>query len=175
MLPRCHPAFGGVEVNAPLNGYADLSVGRELALRRFLVTTGFRRLQESKILALMIESWSERVIGDAIDEAGHPGKQRGSKRGQTTITYAKSSSPAKAPSPPHTGQLGIIPGSMGAKSYIVRGKGNPESFSSCSDGASCVMSRTAAKKRFSVKDQERATVGKSCRKDADVIGEIPMA
>ena len=73
------------------------------------------------------------------------------------------------------GQLGIIPGSMGARSYIVRGKGNPESFESCSHGAGRTMSHTAAKKRFSVADQVKATEGVECRKDADVIDEIPMA
>jgi len=73
------------------------------------------------------------------------------------------------------GQLGIIPGSMGARSYIVRGKGNPDSFESCSHGAGRTMSRTAAKKRFTVADQVKATEGVECRKDADVIDEIPMA
>jgi tRNA-splicing ligase RtcB (3'-phosphate/5'-hydroxy nucleic acid ligase) len=73
------------------------------------------------------------------------------------------------------GELGIIPGSMGARSYIVRGKGNPESFESCSHGAGRVMSRTQAKKRYTVADQIAATEGVECRKDADVIDEIPMA
>jgi tRNA-splicing ligase RtcB len=73
------------------------------------------------------------------------------------------------------GELGIIPGSMGAKSYIVRGKGNPESFHSCSHGAGRTMSRTEAKRRYSVEDQVRATEGVECRKDAAVIDEIPMA
>jgi tRNA-splicing ligase RtcB (3'-phosphate/5'-hydroxy nucleic acid ligase) len=73
------------------------------------------------------------------------------------------------------GELGIIPGSMGAKSYIVRGKGNPESFMSCSHGAGRVMSRTQAKKRFTVADHIKATEGVECRKDEDVIDEIPMA
>ena len=73
------------------------------------------------------------------------------------------------------GELGIIPGSMGAKSYIVRGLGNPESFESCSHGAGRVMSRTKAKKMFTVDDQIRATEGVECRKDANVIDEIPMA
>ncbi|MGE5864393.1 MAG: RtcB family protein [Rhizobacter sp.] len=73
------------------------------------------------------------------------------------------------------GELGIIPGSMGARSYIVRGLGNPESFESCSHGAGRVMSRTKAKKLFTVADQVKATVGVECRKDADVIDEIPMA
>jgi len=73
------------------------------------------------------------------------------------------------------GELGIIPGSMGAKSFIVRGKGNPESFCSCSHGAGRAMSRTAAKKRFTVDDHVKATEGISCRKDAAVIDETPMA
>ena len=73
------------------------------------------------------------------------------------------------------GQLGIIPGSMGARSYIVRGLGNADSFDSCSHGAGRVMSRTQAKKRFTVEDHVRATEGVECRKDADVIDEIPMA
>jgi tRNA-splicing ligase RtcB len=73
------------------------------------------------------------------------------------------------------GQLGIIPGSMGARSYIVRGRGNPESFESCSHGAGRVMSRTQAKKRYTVDDQIQATAGVECRKDADVIDEIPLA
>lgn len=73
------------------------------------------------------------------------------------------------------GELGIIPGSMGARSYIVRGLGNPESFESCSHGAGRVMSRTKAKKMFSVEDHIKATEGVECRKDANVVDEIPMA
>ena len=73
------------------------------------------------------------------------------------------------------GALGIIPGSMGAKSYIVRGKGNPESFCSCSHGAGRVMSRTQAKKVFSLEDHRKATVGVECRKDKDVLDETPGA
>ncbi|MGO4382572.1 RtcB family protein [Pseudoduganella sp. RAF53_2] len=73
------------------------------------------------------------------------------------------------------GELGIIPGSMGAKSFIVRGKGNPESFNSCSHGAGRTMSRNEAKRRFTLEDQVRATEGVECRKDAAVIDEIPMA
>jgi tRNA-splicing ligase RtcB len=73
------------------------------------------------------------------------------------------------------GELGIIPGSMGAKSFIVRGKGNPNSFHSCSHGAGRVMSRTEANRRFTVEDHIRATEGVECRKDAGVIDEIPMA
>lgn len=73
------------------------------------------------------------------------------------------------------GELGIIPGSMGARSYIVRGKGEEQSFCSCSHGAGRMMSRSEAKRRFTVADQARATEGVECRKDAEVIDEIPMA
>ncbi len=73
------------------------------------------------------------------------------------------------------GDMGIIPGSMGARSFIVRGKGNPESFCSCSHGAGRVMSRTKAKKLFTVEDHIAATQGVECRKDAEVIDETPMA
>jgi tRNA-splicing ligase RtcB len=73
------------------------------------------------------------------------------------------------------GDLGIIPGSMGARSYIVRGKGNPESFTSCSHGAGRAMSRAEARRRFSLEDHAEATRGVECRKDADVIDETPGA
>ena len=89
--------------------------------------------------------------------------------GQEVYVTRKGAVSAKA------GELGIIPGSMGAKSFIVRGKGNPDSFNSCSHGAGRTMSRTKAKKLFTVQDQIDATAGVECRKDADVIDEIPMA
>lgn len=69
--------------------------------------------------------------------------------------------------------LGIIPGSMGQKSYIVRGKGNPESYCSCSHGAGRKMSRTKAKEIFTIKDLQEQTEGVECRKDAAIIDEIP--
>ncbi len=71
--------------------------------------------------------------------------------------------------------LGIIPGSMGARSYIVRGKGNPESFTSCSHGAGRAMSRAEAKRRFTLQDHAAATAHVECRKDEAVIDETPMA
>ncbi len=73
------------------------------------------------------------------------------------------------------GEMGIIPGSMGACSFIVRGLGNEESFCSCSHGAGRVMSRTEAKRRFTVADQVQQTRGVECRKDKAVIDEIPSA
>src|SRR5689334_3825613 len=73
------------------------------------------------------------------------------------------------------GVLGIIPGSMGAKSFIVRGLGNAESFDSCSHGAGRVMSRTQAKKLVTVAEHVAATAGVACRKDEGVIDESPRA
>ena len=73
------------------------------------------------------------------------------------------------------GEMGIIPGSMGAKSFIVRGLGNAESFCSCSHGAGRVMSRTQAKREVSLDEHIQATVGVECRKDKDVIDETPKA
>lgn len=74
-----------------------------------------------------------------------------------------------------SGERGIIPGSMGTRSYIVRGKGNPESFCSCSHGAGRAMSRTAARERFTLEDHAKATAGVECRKDKNVLDETPGA
>nr|CAA6829813.1 MAG: Protein RtcB [uncultured Thiotrichaceae bacterium] len=73
------------------------------------------------------------------------------------------------------GEMGIIPGSMGARSFIVRGLGNADSFCSCSHGAGRVMSRTEAKRRVSLEEHVKATEGVECRKDAAVIDETPSA
>jgi tRNA-splicing ligase RtcB len=73
------------------------------------------------------------------------------------------------------GDFGIIPGSMGTRSYIVRGRGHAESFHSCSHGAGRAMSRTEAKRRFSLEDHARMTAGVECRKDRAVIDETPAA
>lgn len=73
------------------------------------------------------------------------------------------------------GEMGIIPGSMGARSFIVRGKGNAMSYSSCAHGAGRIHSRTAARKRFTVDDLKKQTAGVECRKDAQVVDEIPSA
>ncbi len=73
------------------------------------------------------------------------------------------------------GELGIIPGSMGAKSFIVEGRGNPESFESCSHGAGRRMSRGAAKKAITLEQHLADTAGVACRKDAAVLDESPRA
>ena len=73
------------------------------------------------------------------------------------------------------GDMGIIPGSMGARSYIVRGKGNPDSFCSCSHGAGRAMSRGEAVRKISLAEHEAATDGVECKKDASVLDESPAA
>lgn len=74
-----------------------------------------------------------------------------------------------------SGRYGIIPGSMGAKSFIIRGLGNPQSFNSCSHGAGRKMSRTKAKSKFTIDDLKAQTTGVECRKDRGVVDEIPGA
>jgi tRNA-splicing ligase RtcB (3'-phosphate/5'-hydroxy nucleic acid ligase) len=95
--------------------------------------------------------------------------QREHHFGEDVFVTRKGAVSAKA------GQLGIIPGSMGARSYIVRGKGNADSFESCSHGAGRAMSRGEAKRRFTLADHRAATEGVECRKDKDVIDETPAA
>jgi len=74
-----------------------------------------------------------------------------------------------------SGELGIVPGSMGAETYIVRGKGNPESFCSCSHGAGRKMSRTKAREQFTIEDLIQQTQNVESRKDRAIIDEIPSA
>jgi tRNA-splicing ligase RtcB (3'-phosphate/5'-hydroxy nucleic acid ligase) len=73
------------------------------------------------------------------------------------------------------GELGIIPGSMGARSFIVRGRGNPASYHSCSHGAGRAMSRNEARRRYTRADLAAQTAGVECRKDAAVVDELPAA
>lgn len=89
--------------------------------------------------------------------------------GENVIVTRKGAISAKS------GEMGIIPGSMGTKSYIVRGLGNPNSFNSASHGAGRKLSRGAAKKQFTDKDLYEQTLGVECRKDSGVIDEIPAA
>jgi len=89
--------------------------------------------------------------------------------GEDVLVTRKGAASAKA------GQRGRNPGRMGARSCIVRGLGNEESFCSCSHGAGRVMSRTKAKKMVSIEEHVKATEGVECRKDAGVIDETPKA
>ena len=113
-----------------------------------------------------INAW--KVMGEAIN-CHHNYVQRETHFGESLFVTRKGAISARE------GELGIIPGSMGAKSYIVRGLGNPESLCSCSHGAGRRMSRTAAKRKFSREDLAAQTLGVECRKDGGVLDEIPGA
>ncbi|MEY8174408.1 RtcB family protein [Burkholderia multivorans] len=134
----------------------------------------YARRNRQLMMEAVIEA-ARRAIGKpfAIDEHAvnchHNYVQRERHFGEDVLVTRKGAVSAQK------GQLGIIPGSMGAKSFIVRGLGNAESFCSCSHGAGRTMSRTEAKRRFTVDDQVKATQGVECRKDAGVVDEIPMA
>ena len=109
-----------------------------------------------------------RIVGEAVN-CHHNYVARESHFGENVYVTRKGAIRAGE------GEMGIIPGSMGARSFIVRGKGNPQSLCSCAHGAGRLMSRTEAKKRFSSADVERQTAGVECRKDAGVVDEIPGA
>ncbi len=117
-------------------------------------------------LSPRINAW--KIDGEAID-CHHNYVAREEHFGEKLFVTRKGAISARA------GELGIIPGSMGAKSYIVRGLGNPESLCSCSHGAGRRMSRTAARRRVNAVDLEAQTRGVECRKDGGVLDEIPGA
>ena len=130
---------------------------REVMMFRVL-----RALKKSKLLP-KFEAWMEAV------NCHHNYVAREAHYGKNVWITRKGAVRARK------GDLGIIPGSMGARSYIVRGKGSKESFHSCSHGAGRTMSRTAAKKRFTLRDHRAATAGVECRKDSGVLDETPGA
>lgn len=117
----------------------------------------------AKIIPKPFDAWAEAV------NCHHNYVNREYHYGKNVLVTRKGAVSAKA------GELGIIPGSMGAKSFIVRGLGNDESFHSCSHGAGRVMSRTEARKRITLDEHKHATAHVECRKDSDVIDESPAA
>jgi tRNA-splicing ligase RtcB len=134
----------------------------------------FARLNREVMMRRVIEA-AKTVIGKGFQShveavnCHHNYVQQEHHFGQDVFVTRKGAVSAQA------GELGIIPGSMGARSYIVRGKGNPESFASCSHGAGRTMSRGEAKRRFTLDDHRVATEGVECRKDSGVIDETPAA
>jgi tRNA-splicing ligase RtcB len=106
---------------------------------------------------------------DVVDCHHNYIEPRGAARGPARFVTRKGAVSARA------GEAGIIPGSMGARSFIVRGRGSSASYESCSHGAGRRMSRAAARRTFSVEDHARATAGIECRKDAGVLDETPGA
>ena len=133
----------------------------------------YAMLNRQRLLAAVVEVLkcqlpSFRLEAEAIN-CHHNYVAREQHFGENLFITRKGAISARA------GELGIIPGSMGAKSYIVRGLGNAQSFCSCSHGAGRRMSRSAAKRSFSRFDLEAQTSGVECRKDGGVIDEIPGA
>jgi len=125
-------------------------------------------MMEATLSALRAELPPFETVGAAVNcHHNYVAKER--HRGRDVFVTRKGAVRARR------GEWGIIPGSMGARSFIVKGRGNPESFESCSHGAGRAMSRTEARRRFTVDDHAEATAGVECRKDADVIDETPMA
>jgi tRNA-splicing ligase RtcB (3'-phosphate/5'-hydroxy nucleic acid ligase) len=128
-----------------------------------------RRLMMDAVLAAAREHIRPFELGETAVNCHHNYVAREHHFGHDVLVTRKGAVRARL------GELGIIPGSMGARSYIVRGKGNPDSFCSCSHGAGRAMSRGEAKRRFSLADHAAATEGVECRKDANVIDETPGA
>jgi tRNA-splicing ligase RtcB len=121
------------------------------------------------VLRVLREQVQPFALGKVAVNCHHNYTTRETHFGESVLVTRKGAVRAGA------GELGIIPGSMGARSYIVRGLGNRDSFESCSHGAGRTMSRTQARKRFSVADHVAATRGVECRKDVAVIDETPAA
>ncbi len=128
-----------------------------------------REIMLGRVLDVMRSQFRSFTMEKAAVNCHHNYVGRENHFGQNVLVTRKGAVRARE------GDLGIIPGSMGTKSYIVRGKGNADSFHSCSHGAGRAMSRTEAKRRFTVDDHIKATEGVECRKDKDVIDETPMA
>jgi tRNA-splicing ligase RtcB len=129
------------------------------------------------MMALVMRSIAEVIFGDATTvvtpeltvNCHHNYAERENHYGENVIVTRKGAVRARV------GDMGIIPGSMGTRSYIVEGLGNSESFCSCSHGAGRVMSRSKAKQAFTLADVEEQTKGVVCRKDAGIIDELPGA
>jgi tRNA-splicing ligase RtcB len=121
------------------------------------------------VIAVLRKTWNDLETLDVAVNCHHNYVEREEHFGERVWLTRKGAVRARK------GELGIIPGSMGARSFIVRGLGNPESFESCSHGAGRAMSRTAAKERFTLEEHIAATAHVECRKDTGVIDETPMA
>ncbi|MBD9470549.1 RtcB family protein [Pseudoxanthomonas sp. PXM01] len=128
-----------------------------------------REAMMSRVLAEMRHRLPKFQLEKMVVNCHHNYVQKEKHGGEELLVTRKGAVSARA------GELGIIPGSMGAKSFIVRGKGNGDSFHSCSHGAGRVMSRTAARQQITLSQHREATAHVECRKDAGVIDESPAA
>jgi tRNA-splicing ligase RtcB (3'-phosphate/5'-hydroxy nucleic acid ligase) len=127
-----------------------------------------REMMRSVLAAIAPHLPDFRIVGEAIN-CHHNYVARENHFGENLLVTRKGAIRAGV------GDMGVIPGSMGARSFIVRGKGNPQSLCSCAHGAGRLMSRNEARKRFSQADLAKQTAGVECRKDDAVIDEIPGA
>ncbi len=128
-----------------------------------------RECMMARVLEVMAEVFTDFRVGEVAVNCHHNYVAREEHFGARVWVTRKGAVRAG------DGELGIIPGSMGVRSYIVRGKGNRDAFLSCSHGAGRAMSRAEARRRFSEADHIAATEGVECRKDTGVIDETPMA
>lgn len=128
-----------------------------------------REAMMSRVLAEMRHRLPKFQLEKMAVNCHHNYVQRETHHGQSLLVTRKGAVSARE------GELGIIPGSMGTRSYIVRGKGNTDSFHSCSHGAGRVMSRTAARQQITLAQHREATAHVECRKDSGVIDESPAA
>ena len=133
----------------------------------------YARVNRETMMARVLHAMRHALPKFQLDRAAvnchHNYVQRESHFGESLLVTRKGAVSAR------DGELGIIPGSMGACSYIVRGKGDADSFHSCSHGAGRVLSRTAARAQITLKQHREATAHVECRKDAGVIDESPAA
>jgi tRNA-splicing ligase RtcB len=134
---------------------------------------GYARHNREAMMARVLDAMRHRLPAFQLDRLAvnchHNYVNRETHHGESLLVTRKGAVSAQI------GELGIIPGSMGTRSYIVRGKGNADSFHSCSHGAGRVMSRTRARKEISLEQHMKATAHVECRKDAAVIDESPAA
>jgi tRNA-splicing ligase RtcB len=165
-----------LQVNLPDVDLAYVTEG-SILFEDYLSAVGFaqdfarknRELMLTRVLDALRQHTTGFEITGSVVNCHHNYVNREHHFGSDVLVTRKGAVRARA------GELGIIPGSMGTRSYIVRGKGNPLSFESCSHGAGRRMSRTQAKRTFSLEDHAKAVEGVECRRDAGVIDETPGA
>lgn len=128
-----------------------------------------RAIMMDRLCRIMERTFTDFEIHDHIINCHHNYVERENHYGHNIFVTRKGAIRARK------GDIGIIPGSMGTRSYIVEGLGNRESYHSCSHGAGRIMSRNEARQRFTVEDLKQQTNGVECRKDQAIVDEIPGA
>lgn len=149
------------------NNYIDYMIGLKLASEYAFENR--RVMMENVVNTLRLKHFPQIQTNETAINCHHNYVNTEHHFGENVLVTRKGAVRAR------TTDLGVIPGSMGAKSFIVRGKGNADSFCSCSHGAGRIMSRTKAKKTFTMEDHNQSTLNVECRKDIDVLDETPKA